>query len=193
MRVIRITIRKILIIAGTFFLLWKYHQSENTVVIKSTTKDSNDGQIRPAGNHKSAEARTFISEGRKKEETRIRQHFNMSELEHHMTLETLELKLRDKLGSLPPQLEDKPNRLKLNLVVPCRLDQQKERNIFRSVVNNFATMDNLPFSVSSSFISFAGGKTDHSSKDSNETDVIIIETDEWYRLSYQLRFEKHVM
>ena len=180
MRVIRITIRKILIITGTFFLLWKYHQSENTVVIKSTTKGSNDRQIRPAGNHKSAEDHTPVSEEHKKEETRTKQHFNRSELEPHMTLETLELKLRDKLGSLPP-LENKTKKLKLNLVVPCRLDQQKERNIFRSVINNFATMDDLPFSVSSSFISFAGGKTDHSSKDSNETDVIIIETDEWYR------------
>ena len=178
MRVIRITIRKILIITGTFFLLWKYHQSENTVVSRSTIKDS---QVRPTKNHLSKETHNSVSEEREKEETRTKQHFNMSELEPHMTLETLELKLRDKLGSLPSRLENETNRLKLNLVVPCRLDQQKERNIFRSVVNNFATMDDLPFSVSSSFISFAGGKTDHSSKDSNETDVIIIETDEWYR------------
>ena len=177
MRVIRITIRKILIIAGTFFLLWKYHQSGKTVVSRSTIKDS---QVRPTKNQPPAETPASVSEGRKKEETRTRQHFNMSELEHHMTLETLELKLRDKLGSLPP-LENKTKKLKLNLVVPCRLDQQKERNIFRSVINNFATMDDLPFSVSSTFVSFAGGKTDHLSKDSNETDVIIIETDEWYR------------
>ena len=69
----------------------------------------------------------------------------MSELEHHMTLETLELKLRDKLGALPPQVDEKTDKLKLNLVVPCRLDQKKERNIFRSVINNFATIDDLPF------------------------------------------------
>ena len=181
MRVIRITIRKILIIAGTFFLLWKYHQSENTVVSKSTIKDSIHGQVRPTRTQPSAETHTSVSEGRKKEETRKRQYFNMSELEHHMTLETLELKLRDKLGALPPQVDEKTNKLKLNLVVPCRLDQQKERNIFRSVINNFATIDDLPFSVSPKFISFSGGKTDHSSKDSNETDVIIIETDEWTR------------
>ena len=178
MRVIRITIKKILIITGTFFLLWKYHQSKNTVLSRSTIKDS---QVRPTKNHLSKEIHTSVSEESKKDKTRTKQHFNMSELERHLTLETLELKLRDKLGSLPPQLENKLNRLKLNLVVPCRLDQQKERNIFRSVVNNFATMDDLSFSVSSSFISFAGGRTDHSSKDSNETDVIIIETDEWYR------------
>ena len=181
MRVIRITIRKILIIAGTFFLLWKYHQSKSTFVSQSTIKESIDGRVRPVGNNRSAETPTPASPGRKKEEIRTRHHFNMSELEHHMTLETLELKLRDKLGALPPQVDEKTNKLKLNLVVPCRLDQQKERNIFRSVVNNFATIDDLPFSVSPKFISFSGGKTDHSSKDSNETDVIIIETDEWTR------------
>ena len=177
MRVIRITIKKILIITGTFFLLWKYHQSENTVVSRSTIKDS---QVRPTKNHLSKEIHTSVSEESKKDKTRTKQHFNMSELERHLTLETLELKLRDKLDSLPP-LENKTKKLKLNLVVPCRLDKQKERNIFRSVINNFATMDDLPFSVFPTFVSFAGGKTNHLSKDSNETDVIIIETDEWYR------------
>ena len=178
MRVIRITIRKILIIAGTFFLLWKYHQSGNIVVSQSTIKESIDGKIRPAASRSSAETHASVTEG---SQSRAKQHFHMSELEPHMTLETLELKLRDKLGSLSSQLDNKTNRLKLNLVVPCRLDQKKEREIFRSVINNFVTVDELPFNVSATFISFAGGKTDHSSKDSNETDVIIIETDEWYR------------
>ena len=178
MRVIRITIRKILIIAGTFFLLWKYHQSGNIVVSQSTIKESINGQVRPAGSRSSVETHVPVTEG---SPSRAKQHFNMSELEPHMTLETLELKLRDKLGSLQSQVDKKTNRLKLNLVVPCRLDQKKEREIFRSVINNFITVDDLPFNVSATFVSFAGGKTDHSSKDSNETDVIIIETDEWYR------------
>ena len=178
MRVIRITIRKILIIAGTFFLLWKYHKSGNIVASQSTFKDSINRQVRPAGGRLSAETHVSVTEG---SPSRAKQHFNMSELEPHMTLETLELKLRDKLGSLQSQVDKKTNRLKLNLVVPCRLDQKKEREIFRSVINNFITVDDLPFNVSATFVSFAGGKTDHSSKDSNETDVIIIETDEWYR------------
>ena len=178
MRVIRITIRKILIIAGTFFLLWKYHQSGIIVLSQSTIKESIDGKVRPAASRPSAETHVPVTEG---SPSQAKQHFNMSELEPHMTLETLELKLRDKLGSLQSQVDTETNILKLNLVVPCRLDQKKEREIFKSVINNFIAVDDLPFNVSATFISFAGGKTDHSSKDSNETDVIIIESDEWYR------------
>ena len=71
----------------------------------------------------------------------------MSKLEHHMTLETLELKLRDKLGSQLPSRDYKNLDLKLNLVIPCRLNQAEERHIFRSVVKNFVDVEHLSFRI----------------------------------------------
>ena len=150
MRVIRITIRKILIITGTLFLLWKYHQAGNTVVISSTSSQSiksTERPIREAGHHSSAGTPTIVGDVSQKKQDRTKEKFDISKLEYHMTLETLELKLRDKLGSQLPSRDYKNLDLKLNLVIPCRLDQTEERNIFRSVVKNFIDVENLSFRI----------------------------------------------
>ena len=145
MRVIRITIRKILIITGTFFLLWKYHKSGNMVVISNPSPLSTDSLRRETEKNPSSETRASVDEVPKMERPRTKEKFDISKLERHMTLETLELKLHDKLGSLLPHRFNKTGDWKLNLVVPCRLDQIEERNIFRGVLENFVAVDNLPF------------------------------------------------
>ena len=145
MRVIRLTIRKILIITGTFFLLWKYHQSGNIVVISNSSSLSTGGPRRKVEKNPSAETKAFVGEVSKMERPRTKEKFDISKLERHMTLETLELKLHDKLGSLLPHNDNKTGDWKLNLIVPCRLDQIEERNIFRNVLENFVAVDKLPF------------------------------------------------
>ena len=66
-------------------------------------------------------------------------------------------------------------------MVPCRLDQSEERNIFRRVVTNFQSGAKLRFNIFSTFVSFSGGNTNQNSSNWNETDVIIIQADDWYR------------
>ena len=145
MRVIRITIRKILMMAGTFFLLWKYNQSGNTVILSNSGPLSTKIPRRKIEKNPSAETKAFVDEVSKMERPRTKEKFDISKLERHMTLETLELKLHDKLGSLLPHRDNITSDWKLNLVVPCRLDQTEERNIFRSVLEHFVGVDNLPF------------------------------------------------